>query len=94
MHCGGRHVCSEAESGWAERAHTHETSGLGAAINAAVGLGWYADHASAAQAMVHEGTRFEPNPFQTRFKPVSIPFQSRFNPVSQFQTRFDPGLFP
>ncbi|MBS62214.1 FGGY-family carbohydrate kinase [Salinisphaera sp.] len=46
----------------AERAHTHETSGLGAAINAAVGLGWYADHASAVRAMVHDGARFEPEP--------------------------------
>ncbi|WP_353109035.1 FGGY-family carbohydrate kinase [Salinisphaera dokdonensis] len=46
----------------AERSHTHETSGLGAAINAAVGLGWYADHRVAARAMVHSGARFEPRP--------------------------------
>ena len=46
----------------AERSHTHETSGLGAAINAAVGLGWHADHRAAARAMVHAGTRFEPRP--------------------------------
>jgi len=44
----------------AERSHTHETSGLGAAINAAVGLGWHADHRVAAHAMVHAGARFEP----------------------------------
>lgn len=45
----------------AERSHTFETSGLGAAINAAVGLGWYADHRTAADAMVHSGACFTPN---------------------------------
>ncbi len=44
----------------AERSHTFETSGLGAAINAAVGLGWYADHAAAA--MTAAGQRFMPRP--------------------------------
>jgi sugar (pentulose or hexulose) kinase len=43
------------------RAHTIETSGLGAAIDAAVGLGLYADFDTAINAMVHEGERFEPN---------------------------------
>lgn len=46
----------------AERSHTHETSGLGAAINAAVGLGWHADHRTAARAMVHAGDSFAPRP--------------------------------
>ncbi|MBY5993908.1 FGGY-family carbohydrate kinase [Ferrimonas balearica] len=46
----------------AERPHTFETSGLGAAICAAVGLGWYPDFAQAQQAMVRVGQRFEPNP--------------------------------
>ncbi|GAB3670259.1 FGGY-family carbohydrate kinase [Salinisphaera aquimarina] len=46
----------------AERSHTFEASGLGAAINAAVGLGWHADHRAAAAAMVHAGARFEPRP--------------------------------
>jgi len=45
----------------AERAHTHETSGLGAAINAAVGGGFYADHAAAQAGMTRPGRRFEPN---------------------------------
>ena len=44
----------------AERSHTHETSGLGAAINAAVGLGWHADHRAAARSMVHQGAVFTP----------------------------------
>ncbi|MES1954887.1 FGGY-family carbohydrate kinase [Salinisphaera hydrothermalis] len=46
----------------AERVHTYEASGLGAAVNAAVGLGWYDDHRAATAAMVHAGRRFEPRP--------------------------------
>src|SRR5699024_2464130 len=46
----------------AERARTHETSGLGAAINAAVGLGWYADHAAAVAVMTARGECFRPRP--------------------------------
>lgn len=43
------------------RAHTVETSGLGAAIDAAVGLGLHPDFDSAIKAMVHQGERFEPD---------------------------------
>ncbi|MBA4720998.1 MAG: carbohydrate kinase [Alcanivorax sp.] len=42
------------------RPHTFETSGLGAAINAAVGTGLYPDHERAVAAMTHPGPRFEP----------------------------------
>ncbi|NQD36104.1 carbohydrate kinase [Permianibacter sp. IMCC34836] len=44
----------------AERLALYETSGLGAAINAAVGLGWHRDHASAMAAMTRVGRVFEP----------------------------------
>jgi sugar (pentulose or hexulose) kinase len=44
----------------AERPHTFETSGLGAAINAAVGAGYYQDHAAAVKAMTHQGKVFKP----------------------------------
>ena len=43
------------------RPHTHETSGLGAAIDCAVGLGLHADHAAAVAAMTRIGRVFEPD---------------------------------
>ncbi|WP_336368251.1 FGGY-family carbohydrate kinase [Marinobacter sp. C2H3] len=46
----------------AERPHTYETSGLGAAIDAAVGLGLHPDFASATRAMTRVRDRFEPDP--------------------------------
>lgn len=46
----------------AERPHVYEASGLGAAINAAVGLGFHADHAAASAAMTRAGAVFEPDP--------------------------------
>ena len=46
----------------AERPHTSETSGLGAAINAAVAMGLHPDYASAVAAMTRPGKRFEPDP--------------------------------
>ena len=44
----------------AERPHTYETSGLGAAINAAVGVGLYPDHQTAVKRMTHQGQVFKP----------------------------------
>ncbi len=43
------------------RPHTHETSGLGAAIDCAVGLGLYPDFDSAVVAMTRVGRVFTPN---------------------------------
>ena len=45
-----------------ERPHLYETSGLGAAMIAAVGLGLHADYPAAVAAMTHMGQRFEPDP--------------------------------
>ena len=45
-----------------ERPSTFETSGLGAAINAAVALGWYANYADAVAAMTSVGQVFNPIP--------------------------------
>lgn len=44
----------------ASRPHVHETSGLGAAMNAAVALGMHADFESAARAMTRIERTFEP----------------------------------
>ncbi len=44
------------------RAHTHEASGLGAAVDAAVGLGLHRDVPTAAGAMVHVGEVRDPDP--------------------------------
>ncbi len=44
------------------RPHTHETSGLGAAIDAAVGLGLHADFEQAVAAMTRVGDHFDPLP--------------------------------
>jgi len=41
--------------------HVYETSGLGAAIDAAVGLGLHRDFTTAVKAMTHVGEVFEPN---------------------------------
>ncbi len=43
------------------RPHTSETSALGAAINSAVGLGYYPDYPTAIQAMTRAGKEFQPN---------------------------------
>lgn len=48
------------------RPHLYETSGLGAAIDAAVGLGFYDNFTSAVQAMTHTGKLFEPDPVHHR----------------------------
>jgi sugar (pentulose or hexulose) kinase len=44
-----------------ERPSTYETSALGAAINMAVGLGWYPDYAAAVANMTGVGKTFYPN---------------------------------
>lgn len=46
----------------AARPHVYEASGLGAAIDAAVGLGLHADFGTAVREMTHPGDVFEPNP--------------------------------
>ncbi len=46
----------------ASRPHVYEASGLGAAIDAAVGLGFYPGFEAAVSAMTHLGETFEPDP--------------------------------
>ena len=49
-----------------ERPHLYDTSGLGAAIDAAVCLGMHADFNAAVAAMTRPGDRFEPDPVHHR----------------------------
>lgn len=46
----------------ATRPHIYETSALGAAINAAVGMGYHKDYATALAAMTRTGDIFQPKP--------------------------------
>jgi sugar (pentulose or hexulose) kinase len=46
----------------ASRPHTYETSGLGAAMDAAVGLGFHTDFAAAVAEMTRVSRTFEPRP--------------------------------
>ncbi len=46
----------------AARPHVYETSGLGAAIDLAVGLGLHPDFETAVRTMTRQGRVFEPNP--------------------------------
>lgn len=48
------------------RPHLYETSGLGAAIDASVGLGLHPDFATAVRAMTRVGREFEPAPHNVR----------------------------
>jgi sugar (pentulose or hexulose) kinase len=50
----------------ATRPHLYETSGLGAAIVAAVGLGMHSDYGAAVKAMTRPGDTFEPEPANQR----------------------------
>ena len=43
------------------RPHVYEASGLGAAMDAAVGVGLHPDFASAVREMTHLGQTFNPN---------------------------------
>lgn len=70
----------------AERPHTTETSGLGAAINAAVGAGFYANHAEAAAAMSRVGQVFHPHParqalYDRLYREVYAGLYSRLAPL-------------
>jgi len=46
----------------ASRPHTYEASGLGAAMDAAVGVGLHPDFPTAVKEMTRVGDTFEPNP--------------------------------
>ncbi len=69
-----------------ERGRTHEAAGLGAAIDAAVGLGIHADIRSAVEAMVHVGEVRDPNladhaRYDDLYRSVYRPMYQRLQPL-------------
>ncbi|MFT6154257.1 MAG: sugar (pentulose or hexulose) kinase [Bermanella sp.] len=72
----------------AERPSTFETSGLGAAINVAVGLGLYSDYDVAINKMTSVGDVFEPNAeavklYDQLYKNVYLKMYQRLKPLYQ-----------
>ncbi|MEZ4380155.1 MAG: FGGY-family carbohydrate kinase [Nannocystaceae bacterium] len=70
----------------ASRPHTFETSALGAAIIACVGLGVHADPAAAVRAMTRPGESFAPDPERQRlydqlYREVYAPLYGRLQPL-------------
>ena len=68
------------------RPHTSETSALGAAINAAVGLGLHPDYDSAAAAMTHTGDVFDPDPatselYDALYRQTYLPLYPKLRPI-------------
>jgi sugar (pentulose or hexulose) kinase len=66
----------------------YETSGLGAAIDLAVGLGLHADFEAAVKAMAHTGTLFEPDPeaqkiYEALYRDVYSKMYKRLKPLYQ-----------
>jgi len=72
----------------AERPHTSETSGLGAAIDAAVGLGLHPDFETAVQAMTRVGEVFQPRPeawalYERLYSEVYLKMYPQLQPLYQ-----------
>lgn len=68
------------------RPHLYETSGLGAAIDAAVGLGFYDDFKSAVDAMTRTRDVFEPNSahhrqYEALYRQVYLKMYGRLKPL-------------
>jgi sugar (pentulose or hexulose) kinase len=69
-----------------ERPHLYETSGLGAAILGAVGVGLYPDFPSALKAMTRVGRVFEPEPqhvavYEQLYQKVYCKMYERLQPL-------------
>jgi sugar (pentulose or hexulose) kinase len=68
------------------RPHTHETSGLGAAIDAAVGVGLHADVDAAARAMTRVTEVRDPDParhelYEALYSRVYLRMYDRLKPL-------------
>ena len=69
-----------------ERPHLYETSGLGAAVLGAVGVGLYADFPTALKAMTRVGKIFEPQPqhveiYEQLYRKVYCKMYARLQPL-------------
>lgn len=69
-----------------ERPHTYETSGLGAVIDAAVGLGYYPNFEEAISNMTRPGEIFEPEPaahriYEQLYREVYCKMYGRLSPL-------------
>jgi sugar (pentulose or hexulose) kinase len=70
----------------AARPHTYEASGLGAAIDAAVGLGLHPDFSTAVREMTRVGSVFEPDPehgeiYDGLYREVYLKMYRRLRPL-------------
>ncbi len=70
----------------ASRPHVYEASGLGAAMDAAVGLGLHSDFPTALREMTHLGRTFEPDPRSHRtydelYRQVYLRMYDRLRPL-------------
>jgi len=79
----------------AARPHTYETSGLGAAIDAAVGLGLHPDFGTAIRAMTRIERVFEPNPathatYDALYNEVYRRLYGRLRPLYETLRRLSP----
>ena len=71
------------------RPHLYEASGLGAAIDAAVGLGLHPDFNTAVSEMTRLGVSFEPNPINHRiydelYNQVYLKMYARLHPLYKY----------
>lgn len=71
-----------------KRAHTYDTSALGAAINAAVGVGMFDNYAQATASMCHAGKTFYPNTenaqiYERLYRKVYKKMYGRLKPLYQ-----------
>ncbi len=80
------------------RPHTYETSGLGAAIDAAVGAGIHPDFATAVREMTHTCETFEPDPanhqrydelYQNVYLKMYRRLQSLYDSIQEFCEKAD-----
>mgnify|MGYP000513034788 FL=1 len=79
----------------AARPHTYETSGLGAAIDAAVGLGLHPDFSTAIRTMTRIERVFEPNPtthatYDALYNEVYRRLYARLRPLYETLRRLSP----